>query len=91
MRSSSGAIPSITGLSASLGGAALAAGAAASGNITVVGARVGMTVTCNPTTFPGAGVVWSAYVSAANTVTVVVMGVVAATPIASTYNIRVHH
>lgn len=91
MRTSSGAIPPITGLSASLGGAALLAGAAASGNITIAGARVGMTVTCNPTTFPGAGIVWSAYVSAANTVTVVVIAIIAATPTASTYSVRVHH
>jgi hypothetical protein len=55
----------------------------------VTGAAVGMTAFSSPTTFPGAGNLWHSYVSAANTVVTEVCAIVAATPVVSTYQIRV--
>lgn len=75
--------------SASIGGASLAAGACASGTATVTGATTSMVAQASPTTYPGDGNVWHAYVSAANTVTVKVCAIVTGTPTASTYNVRV--
>lgn len=79
----------LSGVSASIGGAALTAGQVATAAVTVQGAVVGQTVSVTPNTYPGDGVVWDGYVSAANTVTVRITAVVAVTPTASTYNIRV--
>jgi hypothetical protein len=78
-----------TGTTASIGGGALAAGACASANTTVTGAATTMTVTTSPNTYPGDGHVWQSYVSAADTVTTKVCAIVAGTPTAGTYNIRV--
>jgi hypothetical protein len=79
----------LTGTSASLGGSALLAGACSTNATTVTGATVGMAVVATPSTFPGAGANWEAYVSAANTVTTAICAVVALTPTASVYNLRV--
>lgn len=81
--------PTFSATSASIGGTALAAGACSTTATTVTGAAVGMAVIGTPNTYPGAGNVWNSYVSAANTVTTEVCAIVAATPVASTYNIRV--
>ncbi len=78
-----------TGTTASIGGGALAAGACASGTTTVTGAATTMTVSTSPNTYPGDGYIWQSYVSAADTVTTKVCAIVAGTPTASTYNIRV--
>ena len=48
-----------------------------------------MAVDASPVTYPGDGMAWRAYVSAASTVTVKVCADVAGTPVASTYNVRV--
>ena len=92
MRSSAGvgAAATLSGVSGAIGGSALLAGAVASGTIAVTGATTAMTVSCTPNTFPGNGISWMAYVSAAGTVTVVITAIIAATPAASTYNVRVH-
>lgn len=82
-------LSSLTGTSASIGGGALLAGACASTDTTVTGATVGMAAVSNPTTYPGNGSTWFSYVSAANTVTTKVCAIIALTPSASTYNIRV--
>ncbi|WP_186260354.1 hypothetical protein [Burkholderia gladioli] len=79
----------LAGTSSSIGGSALAAGACASGTVTVTGATTSMVAQASPVTYPGDGNVWSAYVSGANTVTIKVCAVVAGTPTASTYNVRV--
>lgn len=79
----------LSGTSASLGGSLLLAGACASNATTVTGAGTTMGATANPNTYPGDGTVWSAQVTGANTVTVRVCAIVAATPTSSTYNIRV--
>ncbi len=73
------------GLSGSIGGGALAAGAAASGTVTVTGAAVGHAVVVVPNTDPGVGFCIQAFVTSANTVTVRVIAIVAGTPTASTY------
>ena len=74
---------------ASLGGVALLAGEAASVTTTVPGATTAMAVATSPQTYPGAGVIWDSYVSAANTVVTQVTAVVGVTPVASLYNVRV--
>lgn len=84
-----GGLPILSGTSASLGGGALLAGACASNTTTVTGATTSMVVAVTPVTYPGDGSVWDAYVSASNTVTTKVCGVIALTPGATAYNIRV--
>ena len=79
----------LSGTSVSIGGGALLAGAVATNTVSITGVSVGMTVFVTPNTYPGDAIDWRAYVSAANTVTVVVSAIIAATPIASTYNVRV--
>jgi len=79
----------LTGTSGSIGGTALAAGACASGTVSIPGATTAMAVVASPTTYPGDGMAWRPYVSAAGTVTVKVCADVAGTPAASTYNVRV--
>lgn len=78
-----------TATTASLGGSALVAGACTTGTVTVTGATVGMDAHATPSTYPGDGSEWAAYVSAANTVTVKICAIVALTPTASVYNVRV--
>jgi hypothetical protein len=79
----------LAGSTGSIGGSALALGACASGTVSIAGATTGMAVVASPTTYPGDGMVWRPYVSAAGTVTVKVCAEVAGTPAASTYNVRV--
>jgi len=76
-------------VSGSLGGGALLALGTASITVSVPGARVGNGVIVAPNTYPGLGVVWQAYVSANDTVTIVITALSALTPIASTYNVWV--
>lgn len=86
--SSCGAAP-LTGTTGNIGGGLLAAGACASGTVTITGATVGMVAVANPTANPGSGVQWQAYVSSANTVTVQACVLLLLTPTATTYNVRV--
>ena len=82
--------PILKGTTGTIGGSSVGAGSCTTGTATVTGVTTSMVVDADPTTFPGTAFVWSAYVSAANTVTVrvcVVSGI-AATPTATTYNIR---
>jgi hypothetical protein len=53
-----------------IGGSELFGGSCFTTTATVTGATVGMPVTVTPRTFPGNGVFWEGYVSAADTVTV---------------------
>jgi len=82
-------LPVLTGTTGAIGGGALAAGACTSGNVTVTGATTSMIAIAGPVTYPGDGTDWSAYVSAANTVTVKVCALVVITPTSTTYNVRV--
>lgn len=79
----------LSGTTSNIGGSALAVGACSSGTVTITGATTSMVAQASPVTYPGDGNVWSAYVSAANTVTVKVCAIVAGTPTASNYNVRV--
>jgi hypothetical protein len=81
--------PVLSGTTASIGGGALLAGGCSTGTVTVTGATTSMAVVASPTTYPGAGAYWQAYVSSANTVTVGVCATIALTPTASTYNVRI--
>jgi len=77
--------------SGSLGGSALTAGTCSSVTVAVAGSTVGMRATANPSTYPGDGTYWYAYVSAAGTVTVKVCASAASvTPTSSTYNVGVN-
>jgi hypothetical protein len=78
----------LSGTSGSIGGSALTAGTCTSGTVTVTGATTSMAVVATPVTYPGDGAEWEGYVSAANTVTVKVCAIVAVTPTASAYNVR---
>ena len=79
----------LAGTTGSIGGSSLALGACTSGTVSITGATTSMAVVASPTTYPGDGMVWRPYVSAAGTVTVKVCAAVAGTPTASTYNVRV--
>lgn len=80
-----------SGTTANIGGSALAAGQCVSGNATVTGVGSYTQVpSVAPTTYPGAGFIWKAYVASANTVTVEVCAIAAGTPTATTYNVRVN-
>ncbi len=87
----SGSMPaaSLSATSSSIGGAILLVGGCTSGTVNVPGAVVGMTVLATPNTYPGDGAMWRAYVSSTDTVTIKICAVIALTPAASTYNVRV--
>lgn len=84
----SSALP-LTGVSGSLGGAALTAGQTITINVTVTGATTSMVAATSPQTYPGDGFCWDAYVSAADTVTVRLTCVLSGTPVSSVYSVRV--
>ena len=81
----------LSGTSGSIGGSALTAGQCASGTATVAGATTSMAVAVSPAggNNPGTSFYWQGYVSSAGTVTVRVCALVAGTPTATTYNVRV--
>lgn len=82
-------LPVLSGTTSSIGGSLLLAGACATTTVNVTGATTAMAVAVTPVTFPGAGTTWNGYVSSAGVVTAQVCAIVAATPTASTYNVRV--
>lgn len=81
--------PTIPATSAAVGGSLLIAGGCQSSNLTVAGATTSMAVTVSPATDPGNSVQWQAFVSAADTVTIRVCAIVAATPASTVYNVKV--
>lgn len=83
------AMPTLNGTTISFGNAILLAGACTSTPTTVAGATTGMTVTSDPVTYPGDGVVYESYVSSANVITTKACAIVGLTPTASVYNLRV--
>lgn len=89
LRVNNASVKQLTGTSGSIGGGALVAGQCASGTVSVTNSTTSMAVIASPTTYPGDGAEWSSFVSAAGTVTVKVCAIVALTPTASTYNVRV--
>lgn len=84
--------PYMNGTTGSIGGSVLIAGACSTGTVTVNGAAVGMPVLVSAsdgTNIPALGVNLSGTVTAANTVSVSVCAIVALTPTAKTYSVRV--
>lgn len=82
----------LLGTTASIGGSALAVGASATGTATITGATTSMVCTAQPsdgTNMWSSSFVVGCTVTAANTATVNVMAIVAGTPTAKTYNVRV--
>jgi hypothetical protein len=78
----------LSGTTGSISGA-LTAGVCNTGTAAVSGATTSMAVVASPVTYPGDGVTWMAYVSAADTVTVKECGLGVITPTASAFNVRV--
>jgi len=79
----------LAGVTGSIGGAPITS-SCATGTVTITGAATSMVAAASPVTAPGAFAIY-ANVSATNTVTVSVCNptAVAATPAATTYNVRV--
>lgn len=82
-------LASLTGASGSIGGSLLIAGGCTSTVVSMPGATTSMVAVASPATYPGDGVVWDAYVSSSGNVTIKVCGILAITPVSSTYNVRV--
>lgn len=82
-------LPVLRGTSGNLGGSAMTAGQTITATVSVIGATSGMAVALSPSTYPGDGFVWDAYVSSADTVTVRLTATLSGTPTTSTYNVRV--
>ena len=84
-------VPNLVATTASIGGAALTVGACATGTTSVSGATTSMAVSTSGAAGldPGGNYQVRSYVSAAGTVTTEVCAVVAGTPTAQTYNLRV--
>jgi hypothetical protein len=81
----------LSGTSSSIGGSAVTKDTCVPGTVTVTGATTSMVAIASPVTYPGEAFSWSAQVTAASTVTVRVCNTsnATATPVASTYNVRV--
>ena len=83
----------LSGTTATIGGGALTPGACVAGTVTVTGATSAMVATASPSADPDStlstGIGIYAFVSSANTVTVRICAIVAVTPTAVTYNVRV--
>lgn len=82
----------LIGTTGSIGGSALSAGVCTSGTATVTGVASTMAVVVSPSSNPlliyiQGLAIWG-YVSATDTVTVEVCAIVATTPAATTYNVR---
>jgi hypothetical protein len=90
-----GNMVALSGVTGSIGGSALTLGQQATGPVAISGASsavaAGATVSVTPVTSgnPGNGFIWQGYISATDTVTVQVICLVAGTPTATTYNVRV--
>jgi len=79
----------LTGATASMGGSVMTVGQTITATATVTGATTTMVAVCSPQSYPGAGFVWDAYISSANTVTARLTCVLAGTPTGSIYSVRV--
>lgn len=81
--------PVLSGLTGSIGGGALLAGACTSGTVNITGATTSMVALADPNTYPGDGIIWDGQVTSAGVVTVKVCAILALTPTVSTYNVRI--
>lgn len=86
------AVP-LTGTTSAIGGSVLAPGACVAGTVTITGATTAMVAVASPAADPDAtlstGIAIYSFVSSSNTVTVRVCALVAVTPAAVAYNVRV--
>lgn len=82
--------PTLAATTASLGGSVLLLGARSCNTTNVAGALSGMSVQASPNGDPGAGVSPpNAWVSSSGVVTTCISALVAVTPTAQTYNLRI--
>ncbi len=86
-------VTSLSGLSSAIGGSALILGQQATTTVSITGASAaiadGAVVQVTPTGDVGDGFVWTGSLTAADTITVKVICVVAGTPASLTYNVKV--
>ena len=71
-------------------GTSLPLGSCNTGTVTVTGATTSMPAIATPVNDPGIGIVWNAFVSSANTVTVKECALVLSTPNNTAYNVVVN-
>lgn len=84
-----GLLPILSGTTGSIGGGLLTAGSCTSGTTSIATSTTSMVALADPNTYPGDGLVWDAQITSNGTATVKVCAIVALTPAASTYNVRV--
>ena len=83
-------VPPLRGTTGTITGTLLALGACNTGTATVTGATTAMQATASPVSDPGSTVVWHAWVSSANTVTVKECELVLGTPNNTAFNVTVN-
>lgn len=83
-------VPPLRGTTGTITGTLLALGACNTGTATVTGATTTMQATASPVSDPGTTVVWHAWVSSANTVTVKECELVLGTPNNTAFNVVVN-
>lgn len=83
-------VPPLRGTTGTITGTLLALGACNTGTATVTGATTAMQATASPVSDPGTTVVWHAWVSSANTVTVKECELVLGTPNNTVFNVTVN-
>lgn len=84
-----GLSPVLSGTTGSIGGGLLTAGSCTSGTVSIGSSTTSMVALADPNTYPGDGLIWDAQITSNGTATVKVCAIVALTPAASTYNVRV--
>jgi len=80
----------LRGTTGTITGTLLALGGCDTGTASIPGATMGMQVSASPVSDPGTGVVWNAWVSSANTVTVKECALLTLTPANTAYNVVVN-
>lgn len=80
----------LRGTTGTIAGTLLALGACNTGTATVTGATTAMQATASPVSDPGTTVVWYAWVSSANTVTVKECELILGTPNNTAFNVTVN-
>jgi hypothetical protein len=83
-------VPPLRGTTGTITGTILVIGGCDTGTASIAGATTSMHASASPVTDPGTGVVWHAWVSSANTVTVKECALLSLTPANTTYNVVVN-
>lgn len=81
--------PHFNAVSAPIGGSLLLAGGCQSTNVTIPGILPTMTAVVSPQADPGNSVQWQAFIPSANTATVRICALLAATPPSIVYSIKI--